>query len=591
MDKHIFKILDPLHQEVMGSKLDEKTYHLFAKNVRLDRSPASLARIKESLIESRDNFNASITSPCDREIIFLKNDNVVMTRNDETILKDKNILIISVIIADLIPNVFETFVFEDLPQHFGKVMFYFVTTSSTIYDKLSTLPLSYGFLIPEEMQSSIDFTNINILAHFKNQCYQMAKAQFNEETIDWLVYLDTKWSDINLNGFISSFKTFPKTCDVICGNRMFKKSYVHTDAQELFFPEEEICSISNKYKYYDKFSKTLYWMDKFYSFESWYKVKSAFGGVFILNKKALCLDVLFDEENANGISENVTLCTKFLNIYVNPFMRLYSLTTVEGILYPTPSIFVPPDLNICGTLNLFIKCLTSGARIYPFFNTSIIHEKNKANQSNFIYHNEDIENSWMQFFEPLQFYDNDDTHTNSKDLLSFSHTQGEDIHMDVPLIQYHFLFNKFVRFNDSIISRIIMFSPEEKIIGVIYNHPKIQNEYLLFKEYFDEINKIILGHKIFLYTDTELAIAAFSSEYKDQLIYDPQFQRLNLDHTILWGSQLKPIRNLDKRIDRGIDELSNVASLAKCEWLICSKNCDIGKTCRIINPDIQTVFL
>jgi hypothetical protein len=603
MDKHIYKILDPLYQDVMGTSIDDKTYHMLAKNVRVDRSPASLARIRESLVISRDNFHAAITSPADRKVIFLKNaEQLVET---DSILNNKNILIISVITKDTLPSAFEKFIFDDLTASgfFVQVMFYFVTTSPAIYDSLSQRPHSHGFLIPEHMVTSLDFTNNNILAHFKNRCYQIAKDQFKDESIDWLVYLDSKWSEINLDGFLSSFKSCPKNCDVICGNRTFKKSYVHADALELFLLEDGDMTLSEKYPYLERFSKTLYWMDKFYSFETWFKVKSAFGGVLILNKKALCLDALFDEENAPNVSENISICTKFLNVYVNPKMRLYLPTSVEGILYPNAALYIPSDVNLCASLNRYIRCLASGARIYPYFNSGIIAEKNKFNPSNFIYHDPTIENSWMSFFQPVEFYDNDVTHMISKDLLLLSHIHNDeypDIGMDTDL------WHKFIRFSEPILSRITVFPRDdnETIIGVIYNHPVtfLKTQVTLFKDYFYELDVMLEASpnsKVFLYTDTELAIAAFTSQYKDILIYDPKFQRLSLDHTILWGQYNKIQINENtteypttrEKIDRGIDELSGVASLAKCEWLICPKNCQVGKTCLIINPEIKTVYL
>ena len=62
MEKQFYNILNPIHQEVMAKPIDQYTYNLYIKNIRLDRSPASLARIKESLLMSRDQLTEKLIS-------------------------------------------------------------------------------------------------------------------------------------------------------------------------------------------------------------------------------------------------------------------------------------------------------------------------------------------------------------------------------------------------------------------------------------------------------------------------------------------------------------------------------------------------
>ena len=404
MDKQIYKLLNQIHTEVNdGQQIDEPTYNMYAKNVRVDRSPASLARIRENMKYHRINLQSIITSPINREIILLQDDDIKISEHfDSMALMENTILVIALVQNFESTSMYiEQFIIS-LQSHFKTVYFYFGTYNNT--DNTTSILQSLCNRYPDICQGTyfsdvpFEVENKCFKAHLRNQCYQNAKTQFGSGC-DYLIYLDhvAISKPINIDGVITSF-ALAETWDIICGNRVFQNSSYHSDVFDLRLIGDST-NILEKYKYFESFvGKSLYWIDKFYSFETWYKVDAAFGGIMILQNKIFNLDKLWDEDdNDPNLSINISLCTKFLNVYVNPSLRFEQHTQVEGILYHNPSIFIPSDTDFCGGMNMYITALMSGCRIYPYYNKEIFMEKNTTLQ-HFTYLDDTIDNCWFEYF-------------------------------------------------------------------------------------------------------------------------------------------------------------------------------------------------
>ena len=403
MDKQIYKLLNPIYNSVFGKNIDDVTYSMFAKTLHTDRSPASLARIKESFMQSKNDIENKLQAPTDRSIIYLSDQSTNdITSQDDICLQEKNILFISSWIDNQNTQNLEAFIFQEISKYFNKVRFYFNTPNMSVHDNLTTKYYPYcagDYVNIEHFQTTM---SQNMSSHFKNTCFQGSKNAFPDITFDWIVYIDPNINvPSNVDGFISSFK-YSQSWDVICANRVFQNSIYYADIFDLRL-DSSILDIQKIYKYFSTFyPHSYYWVDKLYSFTTFTKVISAYGGILILNKKVLKLYQLFDENCEEFYSENISLCTKFANVFVNPKLIVQHSFMAEGILYTPPSLFIPKDIDMSGALLHYLYTLTLGSRVYPYFNSLTMREKNNITEHNkFIYNTDDAENSWNSFFEPV----------------------------------------------------------------------------------------------------------------------------------------------------------------------------------------------
>jgi hypothetical protein len=417
----------------------------------------------------------------------------------------------------------------------------------------------------------------------------------------------------------------------------FKKSSYHQDIFSLRLLTDDL-DITTKYKYIEKFYgksilsslSSLYWIDKLYCFNSFYKVQSAFSGIMIINKKVFKLKQLWNDNLGPYESEHVSLCTKFANVYINSNMNFQYDINIEGILYNEPYIFIPRDAGFFSVFNYLIGSILTGSRIYPYYNKHKILEKNKQ-LKHFSYLDDNIENSWFDFFKPIKYYDTDITHE-SNEIKLYNLTIGEyaEDEFKYPYktrelynlpnfkewrIEVNKYFKKYIKPTQEIIDRsdiIISKFQNKNIIGVLVRHPAHNIEEdtpILFKNYFDKIDVILSEYPealIYLVTDIDMALGAFMLKYNTKLLYDDNSQRLSHDNIIEWGHnktkgntdnigfvngigyELQNVNISNMNTQNGKDMVTNVIVLSKCKWFI-YPNSNISLAVSYFGPDVEMI--
>jgi hypothetical protein len=465
------------------------------------------------------------------------------------------------------------------------------------------------------------------LAQLRNTMWKDAK-QYYGTNFDFVFVLDGSINQsLEVDKIMSSF-SLDEPWDIICGNRTFYKSLYHQDNLSLKL-EEDPQQLSDKYEFFDQLSNTsLHWIDKLYIFTTFYKVKSAFGGMMLLNGKALKLNNLWDEGEHPNKTEHLSVCEKFLNVYINPKMTYQHRTFMEGILYPKPYMFIPRDSGFFSAFNYMMGMMIQGYRTYPYFNLPKLLEKNKAN-NHFYYVDKNIENSWFDYFKPVQFYDKDNTHVNNEFLL-YNNSQGEQSeeefkrpHVTKKLYKspefqewrenVNIYFNLYIKPSDKVTQRIqdINVDFSEDFIGVLVRHPAhaIESGEIYYEDYFKVIDELLNNNqdaKIFLVTDTEMAVAAFTNKYKNKVFYDVESGRVSFDNILRWGyargngsiDDLGMINRIGYEyhmeqartkeadpIKIGIDIVANTYCLSKCKWYIYTPS-NISLAVSYINPKV-----
>lgn len=637
MERHFYNSLNTIHQDVYGRSIDTETYGKYIKSLRLDSSAASLSRIRENMVKIRDDAFSQITSCFPRETIVLTDSTIKTKPVDPRSTKNKNIMILS-----LCNNISSTIQFlkaihSDLSDNFRKCCFYFLTNNNNDETK---------FLLNNWMQTSenvggtfmTDNTFIKrdryiFVAQLRNILWRDAKQFFGTQ-FDYILILDGNINQpISADKIISSL-SLDEPWDIVCANRTFLKSSYHQDIRSLKLNDDPD-TLSEKYDYYDQLGDTsLHWIDKLYIFNTFYKVKSAFGGIMLINGKAFKLNSLWDEGEHKNKTEHVSLCEKFLNVYVNPRMTFQHKIFVEGTLYPKPYMFIPRDCGFFSAFNYMLGMLIQGYRIYPYFNLKKLVEKNKMN-NHFYYVTEDIDNSWFNYFEPLQFYDDDITHTNG-DFLLYNNTQGElssdefkyphatkMLYKSPDFQEWRYkvntYFNMYIKPSAQITARISEINVDftniaTPFIGVLVRHPAhaIETGQIYFEDYFKVIDDLLEktpDANIYLVTDTDLAVLAFESKYKNKVFYDPQSGRASIDNILRWAfargdGSIDALGMINKvgyehhmeqarlkktnPISLGVDIISNTYVLAKCKWFVYIPS-NISLAVSYINPSIHMI--
>ncbi|RZJ99265.1 MAG: hypothetical protein EOO43_27090, partial [Flavobacterium sp.] len=103
-------------------------------------------------------------------------------------------------------------------------------------------------------------------------------------------------------------------------------------------------------------------------------------------------------------------------------INLY-FTSLIDTLFDAPYKFVPRDAGFFSVFNFFIGSLSSGCKVYPYFNKNAII-KLDSKISHFCYLDNNIDNSWFNYFEPISYFSSDDIHQKSL-YKNFQTTRGE----------------------------------------------------------------------------------------------------------------------------------------------------------------------
>ncbi len=501
-----------------------------------------------------------------------------------------------------------------------------------------------GLTIPDETlnvrTNSTIGNRVRKLAHYRNLLVKNAKKRFGTD-FDYMLMMDTDIiCEITKESFLSCFK-LDQDFDIIAANGTFFNSSYHYDVFALRWlgqPNDITQIYPDFHKYYGMNTK---WIKCLYNIHSWKKVKSAWGGMQLMNKNVLLYDGdLYDENAPLEQCEHVSLCNKFNNIFINPFLTFETSHNAEGCIYDKPYAFIPRDAGFFSVFNFFIGSLMSGARIYPLWVLDEFMNFNKNKPQHFCYFgNYQSKNVWFEYFQPLQFFKDDKTSFDIKLLQSYSKTQGETAPQEFRIPSFtnellshqnttwrkkvHKVFKYHIKLNPSLSKTIddtwfnLFKKNDQDIIGVHFRHPShcCEQGHIFLVDYFQKIDHIISQNPdknilIYLATDTDFGIYAFIDKYgSDRVRYDKNIKRTSMDNLLAWafargnaktdnvgfinnkGYELQhetSASSIGGNIKMGIDVLVDVFCLCRCKWFIHTLS-NLSLAVSYINPELDMI--
>ena len=297
-------------------------------------------------------------------------------------------------------------------------------------------------------------------------------------------------------------------------------------------------------------------------------------------------------------------------------------------------IFVPRDAGFLSCFNYFMGLLVKGYRPYPYYNLKSMLRLHNNNLRHFCYASVDIENCWFEFFEPVRFDEDDDVHLHITKYPHFRVSRGEQASSEFryPLKtrqlvcsthfaqwrrDVHDVFAKHIRLQPDVVARAarIYDTFKQNTIAVHFRHPAHSCEQgcLYFADYFKKIDQLLVAHpdsKIFLATDTELAIAAFVFKYGDRILYNKDCKRTSVDNILSWafashnnkpdalgfvnnvGYQIHNDSCTDKNFstELGKDVLVDAICISECQYFIHATS-NVSLFVSYLNPNINMIFL
>ena len=584
------------------------------------------------------------------KICFIQGDTVKKKKN-LLFFKDKKILALS-----LIRNCCSSFkkikkFISDLEKHTLKTNFYFFTNNNTDgsekilqewIEKTSTVSGIFG---PAE---KITLENRIIkLAEYRNLVLREGLNYFGKD-FDYLIVFDSDLSDkyIVPEDLLKSISEVPEPWSIISGNSCYKGSNYYYDVFAMRLKDQSDKIYEVYPNFFEHFGKTRKWIDKLYVFDGIVEVKTAFGGISIY-KASEILEVLKKTDKNiyelkdlhSGECEHLSLSNRLSNKkYIHSDLKYYHTESLEGDLMNNAYCFVPRDAGFFSVFNFYIGCLTSGDRVYPYYNKKSLLLSNQNINDHFCYWT-DKNNCWFDYFEKICFYEKDDTHQDVKQMVLLKVTNGSDKASDffrfpketAKLISNEELFSKwrkeispfykkYIRFNDDIIKGADSFWNKNILgnntIGVHYRHPShsIESGQLYLKQYFDEVDKRLDKNStcdVFLASDNDFGILAFKQRYKDKIKYIEDIKRSDLDNFLAWsfslanrkaevdivgfigGKGLELHHSADKNINNKKmtqDLLKEVICLSRCDSLICSQS-NISIALSYMNTELEIIFL
>lgn len=484
--------------------------------------------------------------------------------NDETIktkpLSDTSLY--SLLVIGLIKNINPHFhnlkhFINECTKHMKTVKFYFLTNNNTD-DSVSLLKEwcfsdsnVHGTFFPDSnlqiLQPNGDIGNRTLeLGKLRNQNFEDAIKHFGDN-FDYTLILDTDLAfPLNVDDFLSCFE-LDEDWDIICANSTYNKSNYHYDnyALRLSGQPDNIEELYPKFKTY--YGKSCHWIDTMYVFESWYKVKSAFGGAMLLKGTN---NIKWSTRRKEDC-EHQSLCSLHKNIFVNP-----KFTFMSSMSLDQPMVFIPRDAGFFSVFNFYMGTLTLGKRVYPYWNYDRFMKVNNNANSHFAYFTES-DNCWLDYFEPISFYKGD-TMSDIQNISPVTIGELAPVEFKVPQeMQKLFLserfqewrecvnkcFKKYIKPHKRIVERVenIMLNFTDDMIAVHFRHPShcCEKGFVYLRDYYSIIDKYIQPTtKIFLATDTEFAVMAFQQKYGDKLIYNKDSMKTSIDNILEWSYAL-----------------------------------------------------
>lgn len=489
------------------------------------------------------------------------------------------------------------------------------------------------------------------LAEYRETNLVKALDHFGKD-FDYIIIFDSDISDtVNTQAVLDSISRANslEPWSIVSSNSCYKESEYYYDqfALRLLGQGSDIAEIYPRFNEF--FGHTPEWINTIYLFDKgMVEVSCCFGGICIYKAQEIInilktnKEVYSLKDYPDGTCEHIPLCNILPNKkYIDSDLKYFHPYKLEGHIVQHPMIFIPRDAGFFSVFNFYIGSLSSGSKIYPYFNKDIFLKVNNNTNKHFAYWT-DKDNCWFDYFDPIKFYDDDDTHMSPKTLMSLAITKGENNlaprvfthpEMTRALINDQESFNKWRKYINSFYIKYIKFNPEiikqadsfwnnntltDETIGVHYRHPShsVESGKIYLKQYFDEIDKIldVNDSSIFLASDNKFGILAFKDRYKDKIKYIEDIKRLDMDNFLEWGFALMNKKEIDENgfIDgfgmelhhksaqntecysdnkkMTIDLLKEVICLSKCKSLIYTQS-NIPLAISYMNPELDMILL
>lgn len=656
-------ILNNIYKEILLRPVDEEGIQIYSEYI-----PYRENFIRKSLLESEEyqslkhHGRQSIGS---RKIPQLyTNINIIQGKKfdytDTNNNYKKNILVLTLVKNCLFSQTIDTIksFYKELQNIFKSVKFGILTNNNQD-NTVSELKIwqennKKDIFIIENDDSPISViegdscgNRIPKLAEYRSLLLKQSLEHYGTK-FDYIIVFD---SDIvfdtkNIANVIKESVSIDTEWSAISANNLFDKSDIHYDSLALRLLDDPV-DITKVYPHFNQFyGKNFNWCNRAHIFDNFVEVQSAFGSLTIYNAKELIglVSTNTDVYNVNDLPpctcEHISLDLKFKNKhYINSNMKISTNESIEGNLYGPPVLFLPRDAGFFSVFNFLIGTMSRGIRAYPYFNKEFFLQNRGSNQHFCYWTNND--NSWLDFFEPIKYYEKDTEHLD-KTFLKYKLSSGEQApeEFKTPAVFKNMLqnnanefaewrssingvYNHYIKFKPEILEKnqILcdkLFTNSEYIIGVHYRHPShsVESGCIFLEQYFKEIDQILVKHpkaKIFLATDTEFGIMAFKHRYENKLIYIKDIKRLPIDNILEWAFALLNVGKSDGvgiiknrgyelhqshiYLDKNADYyeltaglINEILCLSKCNILINSTS-NISLALSYINPNLQMITL
>jgi hypothetical protein len=301
-----------------------------------------------------------------------------------------------------------------------------------------------------------------------------------------------------------------------------------------------------------------------------------------------------------------------------------------------PLKFIPHDGGFFSNFNFLVGEMYLGRIVYPLFSYEEATRYN-ASLKHFAYFDRDCENAWFEFFQPIAYSPDDDTHRQTERIADLPDTWG---HLAAPefrvpaatmrlyaredfadwRVAVHDAVADKIRVADDIretIDRMLALMPGRRI-GVHVRHPShmVEQGNIFFASYFEAIDAIRERQplsSVFLATDNDLAIAAFRVRYGEALFCYPGFIRQSIDEVLEWAYTISHARTQvddmgfvggvgfqthyklaaagggSDGLRSGKEAVADVFTLAACDDFVCTAS-NFTLACAFLNPR-QTLHL
>lgn len=663
IDAKILVILNNIYKEILLRPVDQEGIKTYSQYIPYKENYVRKSLLKSEEYEQLNNKQYANIKKSNLKILpHTKINHIkgVKFQISQFYNNTKNILLLTLAKNLIINNNLEHLkLFKQKIQNLFKISKLSILTNNNIDNTINELNIweqqdqdLYLIQHKNELISTIEnhgFGNrIHKLSEYRNILLKNSLQYYNNIKFDYLMVFD---SDINfdIDLVIEQIKqsiSIDTEWSAISANGCFDKSFIHYDTLALRLPNQPI-DIAEACPHFKTFyGKNFNWNNNVYVFNDFVETKAAFGGLTIykgqeindINKK---YNSIYDTSTLpEGTCEHISLDLKLKNKhYINSSMVLPSTMSIEGQLYPDPVLFLPRDAGFFSVFNFLIGTMTRGIRAYPYFNKSFFL-KNRGTNQHFCYWT-DSENSWLDFFEPIRYYLNDNEHID-KSFLKYKLSSGEEApdEFKIPSIfkemlqkqtsnfqdwrkQTHLIYNKYIKINPKILKEAetiysSMFQNHDEVVGIHYRHPShsIESGQIFLQNYFDLIDEILRKKpktKIFIASDTEFGIMAFKYKYKNKIKYIKNIDRLPIDNILEWAFALansgKPdevgiIKNKGYELHQSFiynnpntnyynftaNLLYEVICLSRCNTIINSTS-NISLALSYINPNLKILTL